>query len=101
MYVLFTKFKIKVKVRHDIDLVNQNQVTDAEHQRILQRLVVTFGDGQNHAVFAGSCVELRRTNQVSDIFQNRKIHVFQIKIIQTLSGHLGIKMTHSACVELD
>ena len=58
--ILSALIKIKVKVRHDVDLINEENIADREHKRILKGLVVTLGNGEDHRVFDGARVKLRR-----------------------------------------
>ena len=48
--VFTTLIEVKIKIGKHIDLVDQHHIADGKHQRILEWLVITLRDGEDHGV---------------------------------------------------
>ena len=68
--ILLTFIDIEVEIIQHIDLIDQYKVRYLKHQRILQRLVVSFRNRKNTHVSDGSRIELGRADQISDILRS-------------------------------
>ena len=45
-------------------------------------------------------VKFRRTDKIADILKNYQINITIVKLINSLSCHINIKMTHSTSMKL-
>lgn len=85
MDVLSTFFKVKIKVGGYIDFVDKDRITDLEHERVLEGLIVTLRYGEDCHVFHCAGVKLRGANQITHIFQNHQVGFTGIQTVQTLA----------------
>ena len=46
--VLLEALEVEVDVRQQVDLVDDDQLAGAEHERVLERLVLALGDRRDH-----------------------------------------------------
>ena len=99
--VLGTFFEVKVKIGSYVNLIDQHGVANLEHQRIFQRFVMSLRHREDRHVLDCAGVELGRTNQIAYVLQNDQIDITGIQSFQTLTGHGGIQMAHTAGVELN
>ena len=72
MRILPDLVHIKIKIRHNVDLVDYQHIADGKDKRIFQRLIVPFGDRENHGVFDGTGVELGRADKVGYVSLNER-----------------------------
>ena len=76
--ILLAFLEIEIKVRHDIYLVDNHRIANAEHQGIFEGFVVPFGHREDHGVLDSACIKLSRTNEIADILQdNEVVLIFQ------------------------
>ena len=94
-------FEAEVEVRRNVDLVDEQHVADREHERVLQGLVVALRHGEDHCVFHGAGVKLRRADEVADIFEDGKVDVLRAEPLETLTRHARVEMAHTAGMQLD
>ena len=66
---------VEVEMRKQIDLVDDHHVDGAEHDRILERLLLALGDGTYHRPAVLADVELRRTDEVADVLDHEQVEV--------------------------
>lgn len=71
----FDSVHIEVEIRQNVDLVDDQRVANLEYKGILKRLVVPFGNGEDHDVFYCTCVELGRAHKVPHVFENDKVQI--------------------------
>ena len=62
---------------------------------------MALGHRQNHGVLHCAGVKLGRADQVADVFENRQIDVPGAQTFQPLPGHFGVKVAHTAGMQLD
>ena len=60
-----------------VDFIDQDNLTDLEHQRILEGLVIALGNGENLNVDAGAGVILCRADEIPDILQKNQIEILR------------------------
>ena len=66
---------VEVEVRQQVDLVDQDELAGAEHQRVLQRLVLALGDRADHDPRVLADAELRRADEVADVLDDQQVDV--------------------------
>ncbi len=71
-----------------------------EHHRILRGLVVAFGRGQQRHVAMLPKIKAGGTDQVANIFDEQKVHRFQIQLVYCLVNHMCVKVTGAAGTDL-
>jgi len=62
---------------------------------------VALGNGENHGVFHGACVELGGADQVAHVFQYAQIQLLGAHSFKSLCGHARVQVAHAAGVELN
>src|ERR1700722_10125346 len=90
------RVEIDVQVWHQIDLVEQHYVDGAEHHRVLQRFVVTFGDRINHRLGVFADVEFGRAHQISDVLDNHQVEAGQVQSLQCAVDHGCVEVAFAA-----
>ena len=65
--------EVEVEVRQQVDLVDQHQLAGAEHQRVLERLVLALGDRGDHDPRVLADVELGRADEVADVLDHQQV----------------------------
>ena len=80
LYIFLALLDIKVEIGENINLVDDNNIAYGEHQRILERLVVALGHGENHRIFNGSRVELCGADEVADILEYCEFNIAEMCI---------------------
>ena len=93
--------EVEVEVRRNVDLVDEQHVADREHERVLQRLVVALRHGENHGVFHGAGVKLRRADEVADVLEDGEVDVLGAEALKALARHARVEVAHAAGVQLD
>jgi len=92
--------QIEVHVRHEVHLVDENQIGHGEHVRILQRFVGTLGDRDDHHLAALAEVEQRRADQVTDVLHEHQGARCRIQLVQCVPHHRGIQVAAGPGVDL-
>ena len=92
---------VEIKIRQNVDLVDYKRIADLEYKRIFQRLVVSLRNGEDHGVFRGARVKLRRANEVADVFENDEVEIVRSHFRKSLTGHVCVEVAHAAGVQLD
>src|SRR5918993_5832986 len=67
--------QIKVQMLQQVHFVYQHEVRRAEHQRILEGLLLPLGDRVDYYPGVLPNLELRRTDQVPDVLYNQDVYV--------------------------
>ena len=88
--------EIDLQVRHEVELVDQHEVARAEHQRVLQRLVLALGDRGDHHARVLADVELRRAHEVADVLDDEQVDVVQRQRGQGAAHHVGVEVALAA-----
>ena len=81
---------VEIEVGQDVDLVDYQRVADLKYQRVFKGLVVPFGDGEYHGVLRRARVELRRADEVADVFQHDEVEVVSAHLVESLMGHVRV-----------
>jgi hypothetical protein len=71
-----------------------------EHVRVLERLVLAFGDGQHEDLVCFTQVERRRAHEVADVLDHYHTAAGGRQPLQRVAGHVCIEMTALARVDL-
>ena len=66
--------KIKIDVREQVDLIDEQRRRFLEHQRIFCGFVCALGRGKQHDLHVLADFEFGRTDQIADIFDNEQIN---------------------------
>src|SRR5918993_1769443 len=88
--------QIEVQMLQQIHFVDQYQVGRAEHERVLQRLLLTLRDGGDHDPDLLTHPELGRTHQVAHVFDDEDIYVLEREFAQAGADHVGVQMALAA-----
>ena len=80
------------QVRQQIDLRNQHQVGLVEHDRVLQRLVLSFGDRQHDDVGGLAEVVDGRTHEVADVLDEQVVEIAPRQVVQRVVHHRGVEV---------
>ena len=64
-------------MRQQVDLVDHHELAGAEHERVLQRLVLALGDGRDHHALVLADVELGRADEVADILDHEQVDLVE------------------------
>ena len=67
--------EVEVEVREQVDLVDQHELAGAEHQRVLERLVLALGDRGDHHPRVLADAELGRADEVADVLDHEQVDV--------------------------
>ena len=59
-----------------------------------------LGDAEYHSVAYSSRVEFRGADQIADVLQYNQVCVVDGDVVQTLAGHLGVQVAHTASMQL-
>src|SRR5208283_129572 len=86
--------------RQQVDFVHQQDGTNLEHERVLNRFVIPFGDAQNHDLFMLTQVEFGRAHQVSDVFDYEQIDPGEVQRLQRNLNHVAVEMTSPIGIDL-
>ena len=99
--VSFGAFEVEVEVGHHVHLVDNDEVADSEHERVLKGFVVAFGHGEDHGVAGRAGVELGGADEVSDVFEDDEIDFIKVEVVKSLAGHLRVEVAHAAGMQLN
>ena len=88
--------EIEVEVGEQVDLVHQHQLARAEHQRVLERLVLSLRDGGDHHPRVLSDLELRRAHEVADVLDHEQVDLVQRQGRDRRADHVRVEVTLSA-----
>src|ERR671911_1462583 len=88
--------QIEVQMLQQIHFVDQYQVGRAEHERVLQRLLLTFRDGVDHDPDVLTHPELRRTHQVPHVLDDKYVYVVEREFAEAGADHVGVQMALAA-----
>ncbi len=93
--------QIEIKIRQDVDLIDDHRAAGLEDERVFERLVVPLRDGEDHQVQMRAGVKFRRTDKIANVLQNDQVEPRRVQLLQPLTGHPGVEMAHAARVQLD
>ena len=65
--------EVEVEVRQQVDLVEHDELAGAEHQRVLERLVLALGDRGDHHPRVLADPELGRADEVADVLDHQQV----------------------------
>jgi hypothetical protein len=75
-------------------------VGGVEDRRVLQRLVFTFGDREEHGPKILAQVVAGRTHEVADILHEQEVNRGQVPAVGRGGNHVCIEVAYSACRDL-
>jgi hypothetical protein len=78
-------------VRQQVDLGEDDQIRLAEHDRVLERLVLALGDAQYHHVRRLAEVVDRRTDQVPHVLDDQHVQILPGEIVERPMHQLGVE----------
>ena len=64
--------EVELDVGREVDLVDDHQIGRGKHVGIFKRLVVAFGDGNDHHLVRFAEIKLGRAHEVADVFDENK-----------------------------
>ena len=67
----------KSRCGQQVDLVDEHELAGAEHQRVLQRLVLALGDRADHHARVLADAELGRADEVADVLDDEQVEVVE------------------------
>src|SRR4051794_6764428 len=67
--------QIEVQMLQQVNLVHQHQIRRAEHERVLERLLLPFGDGVDHDPGVLPNLKLRRAHQVAYVLYYQDVYI--------------------------
>lgn len=91
----------EIDIGEQVGLVDDAKVRRLEHVGIFQRLVVAFSHTDHHHTLLFTQVEHGRTDQISDILDEKDTVILNFKLFHSLVHHAGIEVTTRTGVDLD
>ena len=88
--------QVVVQVGQQVDLVHHHQLAGAEHQRVLQRLVLALGDRAHHGLGVLAHAELGRADQVAHVLDHQQVDPVQRQVGQRGAHHVGVQVALAA-----
>ena len=98
--MVIEQFLVKIEHRKRIYFIENNSRRSLEHARVLQRLIVSFGNAQNHGFHVFAQIKIGRTNQIAHIFNNNEIDRIKIEHINRTTNHVAFKVTCATRINL-
>ena len=96
---------VEVHVREQVELVDHDQLAGAEHQRVLERLVLALGDRGDHDPHVLADPELGRADEVADVLDDQQVDLLQRQRGERGADHVRVQVALAAeavaRVELD
>ena len=87
---------VEVDVRQQVDLVQDHELAGAEHQRVLERLVLALGDRRDHHARVLADPELGRAHEVADVLDHEQVDLIQRDRRQRGAHHVRVQMALAA-----
>jgi hypothetical protein len=98
-------FEIELEVRQEVDLVDQDQLAGAEHERVLERLVLALGHRADHHPSVLADPELGRADEVADVLDHQQVDLPEPELGNRGADHVRVQVALAAeaglGVELD
>ena len=69
--------EVDVEVRQQVDLVHDHEVAGAEHERVLERLVLALRDRRDHHARVLADAELGRADEVADVLDHEQVDLVE------------------------
>src|SRR5512134_884599 len=91
---------VNIKIRRKIDLVQEKGGRFLKHQRILERLIMSFGNTEDHDLDVFSHFKFCWAYKITDILDKKEIKVLKRKLTEHLRDHVGIEMAGTSRVYL-
>ena len=87
--------EVEVEVRQQVDLVDQHQLAGAEHQRVLERLLLALGDRGDHDPRVLADPELGRADEVADVLDHQQVDVVERQLAGSAERTMFASRWHS------
>ncbi len=94
------RVRVELHVRQEIDLVQDEQVRRMEHVRILERLVLAFGDREDHDLVRFAQIERGGADEIADVFDQQQAAVDRLQRRQRMAHHVRVEVAAPAGVDL-
>ena len=91
---------IEIDMRRKIDLADDHQFSSLEHMRIFERLVVAFGDRENHHFRPFAKIEQSRTDEIANILDHEQRAESWPQAIEPAAYHVGFEVTAGSRINL-
>src|SRR5215208_1418317 len=88
--------QIEVQMLQQIHFIDQHQIRGPEHKRVLQRLLLPFGNGVDHDPDVLTHPELRRTYQVPHVLDDKYVYVIEREFAEAGADHIRVQMALAA-----
>jgi hypothetical protein len=88
--------EVEVEVRQEVELVDDHHVHGVEHDRVLERLLLAFGDGVDHRPDVLADVELGRAHEVADVLDDEEVELGEGQPGQAGAHHHRVQMALAA-----
>ncbi len=88
--------EVEVEVRQQVDLVDEHELAGAEHQRVLERLVLALGHRAHHHARVLADPELGRADEVADVLDDQQIDLVERQRRDRRADHVGVEVTLAA-----
>ena len=79
-----------------VDLVDHDQLAGAEHQRVLERLVLALGDRADHHPGVLADPELGRADEVADVLDHQQVDLLERQVGDRRADHVGVEVALAA-----
>ncbi len=90
------RVEVEVEVRQQVDLVDHHQLAGAEHQRVLERLVLALGDRGDHDPRVLADPELGRADEVADVLDDQQVDLVERQRRQRRADHVRVEVALAA-----
>ena len=98
--------EVEVEMRQQVELVHEHELARAEHERVLERLVLALGHGRDHYAPVLADAELRRADEVADVLdqeqvdlverdrRQRRAHHVRVEVALAAEARIGVDLRH-------
>ena len=90
------QIEVEVEVWEQVDLVDHHHIDRPKHHRILERLLLAFGDGVHHRPRVLADVKLGRADQVADVLDDQQVELVERKAGETGTDHDRVEVAFAA-----
>lgn len=91
---------VEVKIGLHIELVEHQPIGGGEHERVFHHFVVPFRHAEQRDAEVFADVELRRTDQVPDVFHQDDVQIRQGELLEQVLDAHGLDMAGPVGVQL-
>ena len=88
--------EVEVEVRKQVDLVDQHELAGAEHERVLERLLLALCDSRDHDAGVLPHLELGRADEVAHVLDHEQVDLAQRQLRQRRAHHVRVQVALAA-----